>query len=116
MTTVVEKASTSLGIIVFKCLAVDPRVEDYDEDIADAESVEKAFYEFMANQPEEPVDINHKEKLAGKIVAGWYFPEENVFRVAFKPNDLSIVQKAANGDFEGSSFAAVVHREPLYDW
>lgn len=114
MATVVEKASTSLGVIIFKCLAVNPDVEDYDEDVADAESVEKAFYEFMANQPDEPVDINHKEKVAGRIVAGWYFPNENVFRVAFKPDDPEIVQKAKDGEYEGSSFAAIVHREPLY--
>lgn len=111
----IEKASPKLGIIVFKCLAVDPRTEDYDHQIADAESMEAAFYDFMANQPDAPVDLDHKEDVPGKIVAGWYFPEENVFRVAFKPDDAAIVEKAAAGEYDGSSWAGYVTVEPYTD-
>lgn len=108
MSTTVEKASRKLGIIIFKCLATHPDVPDYDDEVVDEASMERAFYEFMENQPKEPVDFDHKEKLAGKIVAGWYFPDEHVFRVAFKPDDPNVVDMALNGDITGSSFYALV--------
>lgn len=109
----IEKAVPRLGVIVFKCLAATPGVEDYDGDIPDEDSMEKAFYEFMSNPPEEPVDINHKTKLSGKIVAGWWFPEEHCARVAFRPDDTSLLDLALNGDIVGSSYHATVEREPL---
>lgn len=110
----VEKADTRLGILVFKCLGVRSGMEDADGDIPDAASMERAFYEFMANPPEEPVDFEHKTLVKGKIVAGWYFPDEGCFRVAFKPDDRTIVDQA--DDIVGSSYAASVTRVPLSDF
>ena len=108
MTPIVEKASKRLGIIVFKCLAVDPDIFDADEQVVDAASMEAAFYDFMAHQPEAPVDLDHKTVVKGQCVAGWYFADENLFRVAFKPDDPAIVERALNGDFDGSSFYAAI--------
>lgn len=114
MSITVEKASRRLGIIVFKCLATHPDVFDADDQVVDEYSAEKAFYEFMEDQPEEPVDFEHKEKIPGKLVAGWYFPDEHVFRVAFKPKDPSVVEKALDGELVGSSFYASIDKpEPI---
>ena len=107
----VEKADATMGILVFKCLGVRPGLEDADGDIPDSRSMERAFYDFMANHPEAPVDFEHKHLLKGDIVAGWYFPEENCFRVAFRPEDKSVVEKA--DEIVGSSYAASVTRKPL---
>jgi hypothetical protein len=109
----VEKADELLGLIFVKVCATSPNVEDYDGDIADEYSMERAFYEFLENQPEEPFDFEHKEKISGKIVAGWWFPEEHLGRVAFKPDDPKVVQIALDGDIVGTSYAAMVEREPL---
>jgi hypothetical protein len=109
--TSVEKASRKLGIVVFKAMATNPDVADADDEVVDEESAEEAFWNFMLNPPEEPVDYDHKEALKGKIVAGWYFPDEHVFRFAFKPDDPEVVQKALDGDLTGSSFYASL-REP----
>ena len=107
----VEKADTKRGVLVFKCLGFRPGLEDADGDIPDAASMERAFEDFMADPPEAPVDFEHKHLLKGKIVGGWYFPEENCFRVAFRPEDKSVVEKA--DDIVGSSYAASVTRKPL---
>ena len=109
----VEKADTKLGILVFKCLGVRPGLEDADGDIPDAASMERAFYDFMADPPEAPVDFEHKTLIKGKIVGGWYFPDENCFRVAFRPDDKTIVDQA--DDIAGSSYAASVTRIPIMD-
>ena len=110
----VEKASRKLGIIVFKAIATNPDVADADDEVVDAESAEDAFWRFMMNPPAEPVDYNHKTTLKGKMVAGWYFPDENVFRFAFKPEDPEVVEKALAGEITGSSFYATIDTpEPL---
>lgn len=110
---VVEKANRRLGVIVFKCLSYDPGVEDLDGDIPDPESVEAAFYDWMAERPKFPVDLDHKERIEGDIVAAWNFPDEHCFRVAFRPKDPSVVELAESGDIMGSSYAAMVHREAI---
>lgn len=109
----VEKADRKLGLIFFKCCAATPDVEDYDGDIPDEASMEAAFYAFLAERPDYPVDFEHKEKLAGTIVAGWWFPQEHCGRVAFKPEDAKVVEAAENGDIIGSSYGALVTREPI---
>lgn len=106
MENIVEKASKRLGIIIFKAVATTPGVYDADDEVVDESSAEEAFWEFMSNPPDEPVDYDHKETLKGKIVAGWPFPEEHVFRFAFKPDDPDVVQKALDGEITGSSFYA----------
>src|SRR5579859_1015558 len=98
----VEKADTKLGVIIFKCLADTPDVEDADGDIVDSASLEAAFYDFMERHEDIQVDLDHKEDVPGNIVAGWYFPQEHVYRVAFKPTDSKIVEQAEQGDFSGS--------------
>lgn len=109
----VEKADRKLGVIVLKCLAFSPDVEDSDGDIGDAESFEKAFYDFMARGDDVKVDLDHKEDVPGKVVAGWCFPQEHLFRIAFKPDDPSIVDLAEQGDIQGSSFSGTAVREPI---
>lgn len=108
-----EKADDKLGVIIFKCLATHPDVEDADGDIVDPTSLEKAFYDFMERREATPVDIDHKTDIEGTIVAGWYFPQENVYRVAFRPKDPTIVEKAEQGEFTGSSFSGSGLREAL---
>jgi hypothetical protein len=110
---VIEKADSKLGVIIFKCLAVTPGVEDADGDIIDKVSMEKAFYDFMDRHAEIQVDLDHKEDVAGHIVAGWYFPDENLYRVAFKPDDASIIELAESGELAGSSFSGVGRREAM---
>jgi hypothetical protein len=109
----VEKADCKLGVIIFKCLADTPDVPDMDGDIIDQSSMEAAFYDFMGRHPEMAVDLDHKEDVPGTIVAGWYFPSEHVYRVAFRPDDLKIVEQAEQGDFQGSSFSGSGVREAL---
>lgn len=109
--TCVEKASKKLGIVIFKAVATHPDVYDADDEVVDESSAEEAFWNFMLNPPEEPVDYDHKEALKGKIVSGWYFPDEHVFRFAFKPDDPDVVQKALDGELTGSSFYASL-RDP----
>lgn len=109
----VEKADSKLGVIVFKCLATHQDVEDADGDIVDPISLEKAFYEFMERREATPVDIDHVSDVEGSIVAGWYFPDENVYRVAFRPKDPTIIEKAEAGEFVGSSFSGSGTRESL---
>lgn len=109
----VEKADSKLGIIIFKCLAVTPDVEDADEDIVDAASMEKAFYDFMERHEAVQVDLDHKEDVPGTVVAGWYFPNEHLYRVAFKPSDPKIVELAESGELSGSSFSGTGVREAV---
>lgn len=110
----VEKASRKLGIIIFKAMATHPDVPDADDQVVDPESAEDAFWRFMMDPPEAPVDYDHKEVLKGRMVAGWYFPEENVFRFAFKPDDTEVVEKALAGEITGSSFYATIDTpEPI---
>lgn len=109
--TSVEKASRKLGIIVFKAMATHPDVADADDEVVDEASAEEAFWNFLLDPPAEPVDYDHKETLKGKIISGWYFPEEHVFRVAFKPDDPAVVEKALAGELTGSSFYASL-RDP----
>lgn len=109
----VEKADRKLGLIFFKVCAATPGVEDLDGDIPDEASMEAAFYNFLEERPEYPVDFEHKEKLAGVVVAGWWFPQEHLGRVAFKPEDPKVVEAAENGDIIGSSYGAMVTREPI---
>lgn len=109
----VEKADTKLGVIVFKCLAFDPDIADADGDIVDRHAMEAAFYDYMAREGDAKVDLDHKEDIPGKIVAGWCFPEEHLFRVAFRPDDPRIVERAEQGDFAGTSFGGTADRLPL---
>lgn len=109
----VEKANQKLGVIVFKCLATTPEVPDADGDIVDEASMEAAFYDFMGRHEEIQVDLDHKDDVPGKVVAGWYFPEEHLFRVAFKPDDPEMVVLAEQGDLAGSSFSGQGRREAL---
>lgn len=109
----VEKADETLGVIIFKCLATTPDVPDAEDDIVDPVSLEKAFYDFMERRDDTPVDIDHLTDVEGTIVAGWYFPDEHVYRVAFKPKDAKIVEKAKSGAFAGSSFSGGGVREKL---
>lgn len=109
----VEKASTELGVIIFKCLAFHPDMPDAEGDIVDAASMEAAFYDFMARDEEAKVDLNHQKDIPGKIVAGWMFPEEYVYRVAFRPDDPNIVERAKEGDFTGTSFGGTADRIPI---
>lgn len=91
-------------------MATNPGVEDADGEVLDAASAEEAMWRMLDTYSisGEVADINHREVLKGKLLSGWYFPEENVFRFAFKPDDSSIVDDALDGAFDGSSFYATV--------
>lgn len=113
LSVAVEKADAKLGIIIFKCLAVTPDVADADGDIVDQASMEKAFYDFMERHEAIQVDLDHKEDVPGTVVAGWYFPNENLYRVAFKPTDPKVIELAESGELSGSSFSGTGVRESL---
>lgn len=109
----VEKADPLRGILFIKVCATTPGVEDYDGDVPDEASMQSAFWEFLEDPPDAPFDFEHKDLVPGRIVGGWWFADEHLGRVAFKPDDKNIVQMALDGDIVGTSYAAIVTREPL---
>lgn len=114
MAVSVEKANSRLGVIILKCLAFHPDTPDDDGDIVDAESMEAAFYDFMARDDgKAKADFEHKTDVPGKVVAGWCFPQESLFRIAFKPDDPEVVALAEQGDIVGTSFGGTAERIPL---
>lgn len=72
----VEKADRNLGFLVFKVSAAGGGIPD-----------ETAFYDFLLSRPANPFD-GHR----GTIMAGWWFPDEQCGRVAFRPKDTRVLK------------------------
>lgn len=104
----ITKADIELGIIFGKASVAD--VFDKQGDRISSRELEKAAYNFMANE-QRRATRTHKETIPGVFVASWV--ENGVWSIGFKPDDINIAKAAQKGKFVGFSIGGMGDRIPV---